>query len=124
MSLPAAERLELYLQLGGRQEFAVLERSATDPEGLKLAARELAEASRIKVRRSCSSGKVFLEAAETLDRPGRDALEKGLLKIMARGEVEVPKGTRLARRVAATKAVLTKAAEAGAALQASKAPAA
>lgn len=108
-SLPAADRLELFLQLGGRRQFAALEHSAKDPKGLKLAARELAEAGRIKVRRGLSSGKVVLEASEDLDRKG---LEKELLKVMALaepGEIEVPKGTRLARRVAATKAALTRA---------------
>lgn len=111
-SLPVSDRLELFLQLRGRHDFASLERSARDPEGLKLAARGLAEAGRVKVRRGRSSGKVFLEATEGLDREG---LEKQLLKVMALAEpgaVEVPKGSRLARRVAAQKAALTRAANA------------
>lgn len=109
-SLPAAERLELFLSLRGRREFAALERSARDPEELKVAARELAAAGRVRVRRGRSSGEVFLEVAGELDRK---ALERGLLAVMARaqpGEIPVPKGTRLARRVAATRGVLTKAA--------------
>lgn len=110
-SLPVNERLELFLALRGRREFAALERSAEDPEGLRLAAHELAEAGRVKVRRGRrgeARGKVFLEAAADLDRKG---LERDLLRVMARakpGEIPVPRGTRLARRVAATKATLNR----------------
>lgn len=112
-SLPATGRLELFLALRGRQEFVVLERSAKDSEGLRRAARELAEAGRVKVRRGRrgeARGKVFLEAAADLDRK---ELERDLLRVMARAkpdEILVPRGTRLARRVAATRGALTKAA--------------
>ncbi len=110
-ALPATDRLELFLKIEGRRELAALELRAADPDALREAARELAGAGRIKIRRGRSSGKVFLEAG-ALDHRARARLEKELLNVMALakpGRIKIPKGTRLARRVAAARWVMTRA---------------
>ncbi len=101
--LPTAERLELFLKIRGRQEFAALKSRAADPGALERSARELAKDGRVKV---CgrSSGNVFVEAVEPLGHDERMRLREELLEVMALsepGRIEIPQGTRLARRVAA-----------------------
>ena len=104
------ERLELLLQTspGGRREWDELYAGSKDPAELKAAARELADAGRIKTVRNQESGSLYIEATETLSAKGREILERALLRLMVTGRVSVPKGTGLARRVAAHKGVLNR----------------
>ena len=68
-ALPAADRLELFLALHGPREFAALERSASDPAGLKLAARELYDAGRMSYRDGLVSAPALTaEAKRELER--------------------------------------------------------
>lgn len=101
--LAPTERLELLLQVRGEQDFALLECSSKDTHQLKAAARELLEAGRISVRRD-QDGKVRISA--TTEKP--HDLGKTLIQVIVREGVPVPKSTRLARRVAAHKAALTR----------------
>lgn len=105
--LAPADRLELLLQVRGEQDYARLERSSRDTRQLKAAARELLGAGRISVRRD-QDGTVRISA--TTEKP--DDLGKILIQVIAREGIPVPKSTRLARRVAAHRAVLTRQANA------------
>ena len=101
-----AERLELMLQTKGRQEWKKLEKGSSNPAELKAAARQLADAGRLKALRGRQSGSLHIEAVAELSDAARKELERALLRLMVTGRVPVPKGTRLARRVAAHRGVL------------------
>lgn len=99
--LDGADRLELLLRTRGETDFALLLARAGDPTSLKAAARELLDAGRIAVREV--GGAHLVSATRVLDAAGREDLSRELLRIMVTSRVTVPKGTKLARRVAAHK---------------------
>lgn len=102
-ALDEADRLELHLQLHGPQRFERMVEAAEEPGVVFRAARALYEKGRITVEKG--ERYTLLGAATARDR---DALSRALLRIMARGEMAVPEGTRLGRRVRATKAAMTR----------------
>lgn len=105
-----AQRLELLLQTSpdNRREWAELQSGSKNPAELKAAARKLADAGRIKTVRGRTSGSLYLEVTNPLSDKERAELERGLLRLMVIGRVSEPKGTALARRVAAHRGVLTR----------------
>lgn len=102
-SLGEAARLELHLQINGPQRFERMVEAASEPDAVFRAARALLDEGRITAEKA--DGGTCIEAATDHDR---DELTRSLLRVMARGEVAVPQGTRLARRVRATKAAITR----------------
>lgn len=102
-ALDEADRLELHLQLHGPQRFERMVEAAEEPGAVFRAARALYEEGRITLERG--ERYTLLGAATAHDR---EALSRALLRIMARGEVAVPEGTRLGRRVRATKAAMAR----------------
>ena len=107
-----AERLELMLQTRGRQSWAKLEAGSKNLAKLKEAARALADAGKLKAIRGRDSGTLYIVATEALEGEKRAELEHALLRLMVTGRVAVPRGTKLARRVAAHKGVITREASA------------
>jgi hypothetical protein len=96
------------LQTKGRQKWAKLEAGSKNPAELKAAARQLADAGKLGALRGRDSGTLYIVATGILEDTKRAEMERALLRLMVTGRVTVPRGTRLARRVAAHKGVITR----------------